>query len=72
MGQLTLSHFSSDLSEQVKRFNTECYLRANNQFQTQKPATSSYQSTMNANGGESDLQWMGSHVYQQLYYQIFK
>jgi hypothetical protein len=68
MGQLTLSHFSSDLSEQVKRFNTECYLRANNQFQTQKPATSSYQSTMNANGGESDLQWMGSHVYQQLYY----
>lgn len=68
MGQLTLSNFSSDLSEQVKRFNSECYLRANNQFQTQKPDYSSYQSTMEANGGESDLQWVGSHVYQQLYY----
>ena len=68
MSQLSLSHFSADLSEQIKRFNVECYRRANNQFQTQKPELSTYQTTMEANGGESDLQWMGSHVYQQLYY----
>ncbi len=68
MNQMSLSHFSNDLSEQIKRFNSECYQRANNQFQTQQPSSSSYQSTMEANGGESDLQWIGSHVYQSLYY----
>ena len=68
MNQMSLSSFSNDLSEQIKRFNTECYQRANNQFQTQKPDVSSYESTLEENGGESDLQWVGSHVYQQLYY----
>jgi len=68
MNQLSLTHLSNDLSEQVKRFNVECYQLANNQFQTQKPEISTYQSVMDENGGESDLQWLGSHVYQSLYY----
>lgn len=68
MNQLSLTHLSNDLAEQVKRFNVECYQRANNQFQTQKPDSSRYQSIMDQNGGESDLQWLGSHVYQSLYY----
>lgn len=68
MNQLSLTHLSNDLSAQVKRFNVECYQRANNQFQTQKPESSRYQSVMDANGGESDLQWLGSHTYQSLYY----
>lgn len=56
------------LSQSVNRFENECFLEARSKFDHKTPDLSSYQSTMNNFGGQSDLGWMGSHVFQQLYY----
>ncbi len=68
MHQVITSRLTPDLQQQVTRFNNECYLKARSNFDSQNPDLDTYQSTLKAYGGESDLNWMGSHVLRQLYY----
>jgi hypothetical protein len=56
------------LKDQANDFNNQCYLPAKAQFQSQQPDVSTYQETLKRAGGESDLNWMGSKVLNQLYY----
>jgi hypothetical protein len=56
------------LQNQVQRFENECFAPARAKFDSHTPDQSSYESTMNDYGGQTDLSWMGSHVFQQLYY----
>lgn len=62
------SHLTPKLSNQVNRFVNECYLPARAKFNSTSPSPSSYQTTMKNYGGPSDLNWVGSHVLQTLYY----
>ena len=55
------------LTQQVKQFAAQCYAPAKAKFYDHPP-TSNYQQTMQEAGGRSDLSWIGSHVFQQLYY----
>lgn len=62
------SHLTPQLANQVNRFANECYLPARAKFNSTSPSASSYQTTMTDYGGSSDLNWVGSHVLQTLYY----
>lgn len=59
---------TQDLANQLSRFQTECYAAAKNEFSTQTPDPSTYQTTMNNYGGQDDLGWVGSHTFQSMYY----
>ena len=56
------------LAQQVQRFQNECFAPARAKFDSTHPDPSTYKSTMDAYGGQSDLSWIGSHVFQSLYY----
>lgn len=62
------THLPPDLKQEVERFNSECYAPARAKFNNLHPKKNSYQEIMEENGGESDLSWLGSHVFQKLYY----
>jgi hypothetical protein len=62
------THLTPDLSQEVSRFRDECYAKARSQFDNQHPDPNSYKNTMDDYGGETDLSWIGSHVFQQNYY----
>lgn len=68
MQQVNTANLSPDLKKQISAFNSVCYLKARSNFDSQQPEANTYTSTLKAAGGESDLNWMGSHVLQQLYY----
>lgn len=53
---------------QVNRFENECYAPTKAQFMSHQPELNDYQKTMNDYGGQTDLTWIGSHVFQSLYY----
>lgn len=59
---------SSELMSEIHQFKKDCYNVAKGMFNSQKPDESEYESIMDKSGGESDLSWMGSYVYQSLYY----
>lgn len=67
-GVIDSTRLPPELSQEVSRFQQECYSSAKSTFNNQHPDLKSYQNTMKMYGGESDLSWMGSHVFQQLYY----
>ncbi len=56
------------LSDQISRFQNECFAPARAQFDNQTPDKSVYKSEMKEYGGTTDLSWIGSHVFQTLYY----
>ena len=56
------------LNAQVERFQNECFAPAKAQFDNQTPDKSTYKSLMKEYGGNTDLSWIGSHVFQTLYY----
>ncbi len=62
------TQLTPELAKQVDRFQNECYAPAMGDFSAQNPKKGSYATTMKNYGGQSDLQWIGSHVLQQLYY----
>ena len=68
MQTLVLSRVTAPIQQQIGRFNTECYLIARGRFDSRHPDLSTYDDTMRDYGGEADLNWMGSHVLRELYY----
>lgn len=67
-GTIDTTKLSPQLALSVKRFQTECFSKAAAAMTNQSPDPSTYQDIENQYGGASDLGWVGSHVYQQLYY----
>lgn len=67
-GTIDTTRLNPQLAESVKRFQTECFAKAAAAMTNQSPDPSTYQNIENEYGGASDLGWVGSHVYQQLYY----
>ena len=67
-GTIDTTRLNPQLAESVKRFNTECFAKASAEMSNQNPDPSTYQTIENQYGGASDLGWVGSHVYQDLYY----
>lgn len=56
------------IAGQVQRFQNECFAPARAKFDSKNPDPTMYMSTMNEYGGQTDLSWIGSHVFQSLYY----
>lgn len=59
---------SSGLMDEINQFKKDCYKVAKGKFNSQKPDENDYESIMKKSGGKADLSWMGSYVYQSLYY----
>lgn len=51
------------LKQEVGEFFSQCYIPARSKFQAERPATAAV-STLLANYGADDPDWMGSHVYR--------
>ncbi len=68
MDAVVLTRFTAPLQSAIQLFDQQCYLPAKSMFTSRQPDPSTYQDVMQEYGGESDLNWMGSHVLQLLYY----
>lgn len=62
------TRLTPELTTQTEHFRSECFASARSKFNNHKPQKSQYKSIMNEYGGKSDLSWVGSHVFQSLYY----
>jgi hypothetical protein len=62
------ANFPGPLGQQVARFQRECFAPARVAFNQKPPEGGNYESLIESYGGESDLSWMGSHVFRSLYY----
>ena len=62
------TRLTPELSQEVGRFESECFATARAKFNNTHPQTSQYQHIMDEYGGQTDLSWIGSHVFQTLYY----
>lgn len=58
----------SELSNEIQQFKKDCYNAAKSKFARQKPDESTYSAVIDKHGGQDDLAWMGSYVYQSMYY----
>ena len=67
-GTIDTTQLSPQLAQSVNRFRAECFSKASAFMTTQHPDPSTYQAIEKQYGGASDLGWVGSHVYQTLYY----
>ena len=67
-GTIDTTRLTPQLQQQVGRFNAECFAPAKAKFTQSPPDKSRYENMLNNYGGQSDLSWMGSHVFQSLYY----
>ncbi len=65
---INTTQLNPQLAESVKRFRNECFSKAAAMLTNQSPDPTTYQDIENQYGGASDLGWVGSHVYQNLYY----
>lgn len=65
---ITTTKITPEVHRQVSRFANECYAPARSKFDNQAPRRSEYRTLMKNYGGSSDLAWVGSHVFQKLYY----
>ena len=68
IGSVVVSRLPQALSDEVGEFTSLCYQPAITKFTNQHPDLSTYKNTMASYGGGSDLNWIGSHVLQKLYY----
>ena len=57
------------LASQVTQFANQCYAPAKARFYSNPPEKEAYTDILKKYGGQSDLSWIGSHVFQALYYQ---
>lgn len=56
------------LTRQITDFTNSCFLPAKTAFLHVPPNAKSYQTLQNDFGGAADMNWLGSHVFQTLYY----
>lgn len=66
------THLPEAMQQELADFKKQCFWEARLNFKSRPPEPSSYERTLKAYGGESDLRWPGSHVLREHYYASMK
>ncbi|MGQ3892031.1 conjugal transfer protein TraG N-terminal domain-containing protein [Legionella sp. CNM-4043-24] len=67
-GDLVSTYLPTEVREQALNFHRQCFLEARNSFSTDSHDKAKVDAMLKRFGGEEDLKWMGSKVFQTLYY----
>ena len=67
-GDLVSTYLPTNVREQALKFHRQCFLEARNTYETEPHDTAQVEGLLKRYGGEEDLKWMGSQVFQSLYY----
>ncbi len=67
-GDLISTYLPADVREQALNFHRQCFLEARNSYQYEAHDKAKVKDILKKYGGEEDLKWVGSKVYQTLYY----
>ncbi|KTC66368.1 membrane protein (plasmid) [Legionella adelaidensis] len=67
-GDLVSTYLPSDIRKQALQFHRQCFIEARTQFNSEKHENSELESMLKRYGGEEDLNWMGSKIFQKMYY----
>lgn len=67
-GDLISIYLPNDIREQALKFHRQCFLEARNSYTHEKQDKNYVAGILKKYGGEDDLKWIGSHLFQRLYY----
>ena len=67
-GDLVSIYLPADIREQALKFHRQCFLEARNRYDAEPHNTKQIKEILSHFGGEEDLKWSGSKVFQTLYY----
>ncbi|TAL64982.1 MAG: conjugal transfer protein TraG [Legionella sp.] len=67
-GDLISTYLPADVREQALNFHRQCFLEARNSYYNEPHDKAKVKEILKKYGGEEDLKWMGSKVFQTLYY----
>lgn len=71
-GDLISTYLPTEVREQALKFHRQCFLEARSSYDAQPHDKDGSKSILKKYGGEEDLKWLGSKVYQTLYYNNIK
>ena len=67
-GDLVSTYLPADIRKQALKFHRQCFLEARNRYDAESHDTKQIKEILSPFGGENDLKWVGSKVFQTLYY----
>ena len=67
-GDLISTYLPADVRKQALKFHRQCFLEARSSYNNEPPDQKKVDDILKKYGGEEDLTWVGSKVYQTLYY----
>ncbi|MCE3045374.1 conjugal transfer protein TraG N-terminal domain-containing protein [Legionella sp. 16cNR16C] len=67
-GDLISTYLPADVREQALNFHRQCFLEARSSYYNEKHDKAKVDEILKKYGGEEDLKWIGSKVFQTLYY----
>jgi len=67
-GDLISTYLPAEIREQALKFHRQCFLEARNSYHNESYDKAKVNEILKKYGGEEDLKWIGSKVYQTLYY----
>ncbi|WP_131783797.1 conjugal transfer protein TraG N-terminal domain-containing protein [Legionella gresilensis] len=67
-GDLISTYLPTDVRESALKFHRQCFLEARNSYYSESQDKAKIDDILKKYGGEEDLKWVGSKVYQTLYY----
>ncbi|STX50923.1 membrane protein [Legionella busanensis] len=67
-GDLISTYLPADVRESALKFHRQCFLEARNSYYSESHDKTKAEDILKKYGGEEDLKWIGSKVYQTIYY----
>jgi hypothetical protein len=67
-GDLISTYLPTEVREQALNFHRQCFLEARNSYYNEPHDKTKIDEILKNYGGEEDLKWMGSKVFQTMYY----
>lgn len=67
-GDLISTYLPTDVRESALKFHRQCFLEARNNYSSETPDKTKVDDILKKYGGEEDLKWLGSKIYQTFYY----
>lgn len=67
-GDLVSTYLPIEVRESALNFHRQCFMEARNRFENEPHDKTTIETLLKKYGGEEDLKWLGSQVYQTLYY----
>lgn len=67
-GDLISTYLPADVRQQALSFHRQCFLEAKSSYYSETPDKRKVDAILKRYGGEEDLNWIGSKVFQTLYY----